>query len=33
MLKQLFTRNVALKLTALAIAIVLWAVARYWLGR
>jgi hypothetical protein len=31
MLKEFFTRNLNLKLTAVALAVVLWLIARYWL--
>jgi len=30
MLKDFFTKNVAFKLIALVLAIVLWFIARYW---
>jgi len=30
-LKDFFSRNLVLKLTAVALAVVLWGVARYWL--
>jgi hypothetical protein len=33
MLKDFLTKNIALKATALIIAVVLWTIARYWLGR
>jgi hypothetical protein len=33
MLKEFFSRNIVLKLTAVALAVVLWGVARYWLVR
>jgi hypothetical protein len=33
MLKSLFTRNLGLKLSALALAVVLWLIARYWMVR
>jgi len=31
MLKDFFTKNIVLKVTALAIAIILWILARYWI--
>ena len=31
MLKEFFTKNVAFKLTALVLSLVLWFIARYWL--
>jgi len=33
MLKDLFTRNLSLKLTAVALAVILWLIARYWMVR
>jgi len=33
MLKEFFTRNLGLKLTAAALAVVLWLAARFWLVR
>jgi hypothetical protein len=33
MLKDFFTRNISLKLLALVLAIVLWAIARFWVVR
>ncbi len=33
MLKDFFTRNISLKLLALVLAVVLWAVARFWVIR
>jgi hypothetical protein len=33
MLKEFFTRNLSLKLTASVLAVVLWLIARYWLVR
>ena len=32
MLKEFLTKNIALKVTALTIAVILWVIARYWLG-
>jgi len=31
MLKDFFTRNIHIKLLALILAILLWAIARFWL--
>ena len=31
MLKDFFTRNISLKLLALILAVVLWAIARFWI--
>lgn len=31
MLKDLFTRNLSLKVMALILAVILWGLARYWL--
>lgn len=33
MLKDFFTKNIGLKLMALVLAIILWAVARFWVVR
>lgn len=33
MLKDFFTRNISLKLLALILAVVLWAIARFWVVR
>jgi hypothetical protein len=33
MLKEFFTRNLSLKLTAVALAVILWLIARYWMVR
>lgn len=33
MLREFFTRNIGLKALALVLAIVLWAIARYWVIR
>ena len=30
MLKEFFTRNMSLKLTAVVLAVILWLIARYW---
>jgi hypothetical protein len=30
MLKDFFTKNLYLKFTAIALAIILWAIARFW---
>jgi hypothetical protein len=32
MLKDFLTKNITLKAIALVIAVVLWVIARYWLG-
>lgn len=32
MLKTFLTRNIGYKILALILAIVLWALARYWIG-
>ena len=31
MLKDLFTRNLSLKVMAVILAVILWGLARYWL--
>jgi hypothetical protein len=31
MIKDFLTKNVALKLMAVSLAIILWAIARYWI--
>jgi hypothetical protein len=31
MLKEFFTRNLSLKLTAVGLAVILWLIARYWM--
>jgi len=31
MLKEFFTRNLGLKLSALGLALVLWLIARFWM--
>jgi hypothetical protein len=33
MLKDFLTRNLSLKLTAVALAVSLWLIARYWMVR
>lgn len=33
MLKEFFTRNMSLKLTAVVLAVILWLIARYWMVR
>ena len=33
MLKDFFTRNISIKALALILAIILWAIARFWLIR
>jgi hypothetical protein len=33
MLKELFSRNIGLKILSLSLAMVLWVIARYWLAR
>ena len=33
MLKDFFTRNISLKLLALILSVVLWAIARFWVVR
>jgi hypothetical protein len=32
-LKEFFTRNVGLKILALLLAVILWAIARFWVLR
>ena len=33
MLKDFFTRNLSIKILALILAVILWAVARFWIIR
>lgn len=33
MIKEIFTKNLSLKSLAIVLAIILWAIARYWVQR